>query len=54
MTKEQEALLEEALVHAQLAEQQAKELNEKGNAFFAKWEERLHSSEAVTLPQSNS
>lgn len=54
MTKEQEALLDEALAYAQLAEQQAKELNERGNAFFAKWEESLHSAEAVTVPQSNS
>ncbi len=54
MTKEQEALLDEALAHAQLAEQQAKELNERGNAFFAKWGENLHSAEAVTVPQSNS
>jgi hypothetical protein len=54
MTKEQEALLDEALEHAQLAEQQAKELNEWGNACFAKWEKNLHSAEAVAVPQFNS
>lgn len=51
MTKEQEALLDEAVESAQLAEQQARELSELGDAFAAKWEKRLCDAEAVQLPQ---
>lgn len=41
MTKEQEALLDEAVKYAQLFEQQAKQLWELGEAFALKWEKRL-------------
>jgi hypothetical protein len=53
MTKEQEVLLDEALKYAQLAEQQAKELSEWGEAFAAKWEKRLRDSEKDEVPQSD-
>ena len=51
MTKEQEALLDEAVKYAQLAEQQARELWELGEAFAEKWEKRLRDAEAVRSPQ---
>lgn len=51
MTKEQEALLDEAVKYAQLAEQQARELWELGEAFAAKWEKRLRDAETVRSPQ---
>ncbi|MUL34955.1 hypothetical protein BWI75_00885 [Gloeocapsopsis sp. AAB1 = 1H9] len=51
MTKEQEALLDEAVKYAQLAEQQARELWELGEAFAAKWEKRLRDAEVVQSPQ---
>ncbi len=51
MTKEQEALLDEAVKYAQLAEQQARELWKLGEAFAAKWEKRLRDAEAVRSPQ---
>lgn len=51
MTKKQEALLDEAVKYAQLAEQQARELSELGDAFAAKWEKRLQDAEAVQSPQ---
>jgi hypothetical protein len=47
MTKEQEALVDEAVKYAQLAEQQARELWELGEAFAAKWEKRLRDAEVV-------
>ena len=47
MTKEQEALLDEALKYAQLFEQQARELSEWADAFAAKWEKRLRDEEVA-------
>jgi hypothetical protein len=47
MTKEQETLLDEAMKHAQIAEQQARELWELGEAFTQKWEKRLCDAESV-------
>lgn len=47
MTKKQEALLDEAVKYAQLAEQQARELWESGEAFAAKWEKRLREAEVA-------
>jgi hypothetical protein len=52
MTKEQEALLDEAVKYAQLAEQKARELSEWGDAFAAKWEKRLSEAEGVAVPKS--
>ncbi len=51
MTKEQEALLDEAVQSAQLAEQQAKQLWELGEAFAAKWEKRLRDAEKAVVPK---
>ncbi len=51
MTKEQEALLDEAVKYAQLFEQQARELWELGEAFAAKWEKRLRDAEVVQSSQ---
>ena len=51
MTKEQEALLDEAVQSAQLAEQQAKQLWELGEAFALKWEKRLHDAEVSQISQ---
>jgi hypothetical protein len=45
MTEEQEALLDEAAKYAQLAEQQARELWEMGEAFAEKWEKHLCDAE---------
>jgi hypothetical protein len=53
MTKEQEALLEEAMKYAQLAEQSARELYELGEAFAAKWEKRLRDAEVLPTPNAN-
>ncbi|MDV2994913.1 MAG: hypothetical protein N4J56_004567 [Chroococcidiopsis sp. SAG 2025] len=47
MTKEQEALLDEAVQSAQLAEQQAKQLWELGEAFALKWEKRWRDREVA-------
>jgi hypothetical protein len=52
MTKEQEALLAEAAKYAQLAEQQARELWEMGEAFAQKWEKRLRDAEVTLEPKS--
>lgn len=52
MTKEQEALLDEAVKYAQLAEQQARELWEWGEAFAAKWEKRLRDAEVTVVRKS--
>ena len=52
MTKEQEALLDEAAKYAELAEQQAKELLELGEAFAQKWEKRLRDAEGTVVPKS--
>jgi hypothetical protein len=52
MTKEQEALLDEAAKYAQLAEQQARELWELGEAFAEKWEKRLCDAEVAGVPKS--
>jgi hypothetical protein len=49
MTKEQEALLDEAVKYAQLFEQQARELSEWGDAFAEKWEKRLRDSQEVVV-----
>jgi hypothetical protein len=51
MTKEQNDLLDEALKYAQLAEKQAKELWELGEAFAAKWEKRLQDSEVIATSE---
>ena len=53
MTKEQEALLDEAVKYAQLAEQQARELWELGEAFAAKWEKRLRDVEGAVVSKSD-
>jgi hypothetical protein len=53
MTKKQEAILDEALKYAQLAEQQARELSEWGDAFAAKWEKRLCDEEASIASKAN-
>ncbi|MCU0543266.1 MAG: hypothetical protein MUE44_14015 [Oscillatoriaceae cyanobacterium Prado104] len=47
MTQEQEALLDEAVKYARLAECKAKELWELGDTFAQKWEKRLRSAEAA-------
>ena len=52
MTKEQEALLDEAVKYAQLFEQQARELSEWGDAFAEKWEKRLRDAEVAVVPKS--
>lgn len=52
MTKEQEALLDEAAKYAELFEQQARELWELGEAFAEKWEKRLRDAEVVGVPTS--
>jgi hypothetical protein len=52
MTKEQEALLDEAAKYAQLAEQQARELWELGEAFAEKWEKRLRDAGVAGVPNS--
>jgi hypothetical protein len=52
MTKEQEALLDEAVEYAQLAEQKAREFWELGEAFAEKWEERLCDAEVAVVPKS--
>lgn len=54
MTKEQEALLDEAVQYAQLAEQQARELWELGEAFAVKWEKRLHDAEVSQVSKVDS
>lgn len=54
MTKEQEAILDEALKYAQLAEQQARELSEWGEAFAAKWEKRLREEEVAQTSEVKS
>lgn len=54
MTKEQEAVLDEAVKYAQLAEQQARELSKWGDAFAAKWEKRLRDAEEVAVPKAGS
>lgn len=51
MTKEQEALLDEAVKYAQLFEQQARELWELGEAFAAKWEKRLRDAEVAATSE---
>jgi endonuclease III len=53
MTKEQEALLDEALKYAQLAEQKAKELWELGEAFAEKWEKRLREAQTTVTSKSD-
>ena len=52
MTKEQEALLDEAVEYAQLAEQKAREFWELGDASAEKWEERLRDAEVAILLKS--
>lgn len=52
MTKEQEALLDEAAKSAQLFEQQARKLWELGEAFAQKWEERQRDAEGTVVPKS--
>jgi hypothetical protein len=52
MTKEQEALLDEAAKYAELFEQQARELWEMGEAFAEKWEKRLRDAEVAVVPTS--
>lgn len=52
MTKEQEAKLDEAVKYAQLAEQQARELWELGEAFAEKWENRLRDGKVAEVPNS--
>jgi hypothetical protein len=52
MTEEQEALLDEAVKYAQLAEQQARELWELGEAFATKWERRLREAEGTVVQKS--
>lgn len=52
MTKEQEALLDEAVKYAQQAKQQARELWELGEACAAKWEKRLRDAEVAVVPKS--
>ncbi len=52
MTKEQEALLDEAAKYAELFEQQARELWEMGEAFAQKWEKRLHDADVAVVPTS--
>jgi hypothetical protein len=54
MTKEQEALLDEALKYAQLFEQQAKELSDWGDAFAEKWEKPLRDAEDAEASEVNS
>lgn len=54
MTKEQEALLDEAVKYAQLAEQQARELWELGEVFAAKWEKHLCDTETTVVLKSGS
>ena len=54
MTIEQEALLDEAVKYAQLAEQQARALWEKGDAFAQKWEKRLREDEKAVLQKPDS
>lgn len=51
MTKEQEALLDEALKYAQLAQQQARQLWECGEAFAAKWEKSLPNAEVAATSE---
>jgi hypothetical protein len=53
MTKEQEALLDEAVKYAQLAEQKARELSEVGDAFATKWEKYLRDAEAAVVLKSS-
>jgi hypothetical protein len=53
MTQDQEALLDEALKYAQLAELKAKELWEMGEAFAQKWEQRLREAEATAVSKSD-
>jgi hypothetical protein len=52
MTKEQEALLEEAARYARLAEQKAKELWEMGEAFAEKWKKRSSEDENTVVSKS--
>lgn len=54
MAKEQEALLDEALLAAQLFEQQARELSEWGEAFATKWEKRLRDEEVAQTSEVKS
>jgi hypothetical protein len=51
MTKEQEALLDEAAKYAELFEQQARELWELGEAFAEKWEKCLRDAEVAGVPK---
>jgi hypothetical protein len=53
MTKEQEAMLDEAARYAELFEQQARELWEMGEAFAQKWEKRLRDAEVACMPNSD-
>lgn len=53
MTQEQEALLDESVKYAQLAEQKARELWELGEAFAQKWEKRLREAEAAVASKSD-
>jgi len=48
LTEEQEAKLAEALEIAQLFEERAKELSERGDAFAEKWEKRLREDNKST------
>lgn len=53
MTKEQEALLDEAVKYARLFEQQARDLWELGEALAEKWEKRLRDAEVTVEPNSD-
>jgi hypothetical protein len=50
MTKEQEALLGEALECSKIFEQQAKDLSKLGDALATKWEEGLLDTQVVSNP----
>ena len=54
LTKEQEALLDEALKYTQLERQQARELSEWGDAFAALWEKRLREQEIAQTSELKS
>jgi hypothetical protein len=51
ITKEQEAMLDEAARYAELFEQQARELWELGEAFADKWGKRLQDAEVAGVPK---
>jgi hypothetical protein len=53
LTQEQEALLDEAAKYAQLAEQQARELWELGEAFAQRWEQRLREAEVTAASNAS-